>query len=219
MSSPETELDRALAELREFHTETFLRHGATARGVDWNSAERQKQSFAQLLKICAPRAPFSIVDYGCGYGALCEYLAGHDYDFAYYGFDFSGAMIDYARRRYGSCGRCSFFSDASQIPRSDYTVASGVFHMKRDASSSVWLDYVLTSLEAIDALSVKGFAFNMLTKYSDPERMRPDLYYADPCFMFDHCKHRYAKDVALLHDYGVYEFTILVRKDESVSVA
>ena len=42
--------------------------------------------------------------------------------------------------------------------------------------------------------------------------MRPDLYYADPCRLFDLCKRRYAKNVALLHDYGLYEFTILVRK-------
>ena len=42
--------------------------------------------------------------------------------------------------------------------------------------------------------------------------MRADLYYGDPCFFFDHCKTRYSKQVGLLHDYGLYEFTILVRK-------
>ena len=43
--------------------------------------------------------------------------------------------------------------------------------------------------------------------------MRPYLYYADPLFLFDYCKKKYSKSVALLHDYGLYEFTILVRKD------
>ena len=42
--------------------------------------------------------------------------------------------------------------------------------------------------------------------------MRPDLYYADPCELFDRCKRRYSRNVALLHDYDLYEFTILVRK-------
>ena len=41
--------------------------------------------------------------------------------------------------------------------------------------------------------------------------MRPDLFYADPCWLFDQCKRRHSRDVALLHDYGLYEFTILVR--------
>jgi hypothetical protein len=52
----------------------------------------------------------------------------------------------------------------------------------------------------------------MLTSYSDPDRMRSDLYYGDPCLFFDHCKRTYSKQVALLHDYGLYEFTVIVRK-------
>ena len=46
----------------------------------------------------------------------------------------------------------------------------------------------------------------------NPERMRDDLHYGDPCSLFDHCKRAFSKQVALLHDYGLYEFTIRVRK-------
>jgi hypothetical protein len=55
----------------------------------------------------------------------------------------------------------------------------------------------------------------MLTKYSDAERMagRPDLFYGDPLFFFDFCKRNFSRNVALLHDYGLYDFTIIVRKD------
>jgi len=60
--------------------------------------------------------------------------------------------------------------------------------------------------------SIKGFAFNMLTKYSDREYMKEYLYYADPLFIFDYCKRNFSKKVALIHDYELYEFTILVRK-------
>jgi hypothetical protein len=45
--------------------------------------------------------------------------------------------------------------------------------------------------------------------------MREDLFYADPCELFDYCKTRFARNVALLHDYGLYEFTILVRKGQA----
>jgi hypothetical protein len=60
--------------------------------------------------------------------------------------------------------------------------------------------------------TARGFAFNCLTAYSDQDKMRPDLHYADPCELFDICKRKYSRNVALLHDYGLYEFTILVRK-------
>jgi hypothetical protein len=52
----------------------------------------------------------------------------------------------------------------------------------------------------------------MLSTYSDPEKRRDDLFYADPCEMFDLCKRRFATRVALLHDYPLFEFTVIVRK-------
>ena len=60
-------------------------------------------------------------------------------------------------------------------------------------------------------LSRRAYAFNTLTGWSDPPRMRPELFYGDPCAFFAHCKRRHARDVALLHDYGLYEWTLLVR--------
>ena len=57
----------------------------------------------------------------------------------------------------------------------------------------------------------------MLTRYSDEEYIekRPELYYGDPCFFFDYCKKHFSRNVALLHDYEIYDFTILVRKGQS----
>ncbi|MGR9969871.1 hypothetical protein ACUOIB_23760, partial [Escherichia coli] len=69
------------------------------------------------------------------------------------------------------------------------------------------------TLDSLDRFSRRGFSFNCLTSYSDEDRKRDYLYYADPCQLFDLCKRRYSRQVALLHDYGLYEFTILVRKD------
>jgi hypothetical protein len=60
------------------------------------------------------------------------------------------------------------------------------------------------------SLSRRGFSFNMLTAYSDEDKKRPDLYYASPAGFFEYCR-RYSKRVALLHDYPLYEFTIIVR--------
>jgi hypothetical protein len=31
--------------------------------------------------------------------------------------------------------------------------------------------------------------------------------------LFDLCKRRYSKHVALYHDYGLYEFTVVVRRE------
>ena len=67
-------------------------------------------------------------------------------------------------------------------------------------------------MDVLDRKSRLGFAFNSLSSYSDPAKMRDYLYYADPCSLFYVFKRRYSNLVALLHDYGLYEFTIIVRK-------
>ena len=110
---------------------------------------------------------------------------------------------------------CSFEVSRESTHVADYSVASGIFNVKLDATDEDWLAYILDAIQALDRASRKGFAFNCLTRYSDPERMRANLFYADPCFLFDHCKRRLSRHVAILHDYGLYEFTMLVRKQEA----
>lgn len=187
-------------------------HGPVAQGVDWNSEESQRKRFEQLLSVCRGHEPFSIVDYGCGYGALSEVLHERGAGFRYQGYDVSASMIATARERHAGCDRCRFASDKAAIEPADFAVASGVFNVKLDTPESEWVEYIAESIGELDRLGTRGFAFNMLTGYSDRDRMRPDLFYGNPGAYFDHCATRYSRWVALYHDYGLYEFTIVVRK-------
>jgi hypothetical protein len=51
----------------------------------------------------------------------------------------------------------------------------------------------------------------VLTSESDAGKRRADLFYADPRQVLDYCLGRWPRRVALLHDYGLYEFTVTVR--------
>lgn len=204
--------DEFFATMDRYFERTLAEHGPTARGVDWKSDEAQEVRFRQLLKICDGERAFSINDYGCGYGALAHYMAERGYEFTYCGFDVSERMIALARERNPDPRRWRFVSRETDVDPADYTIASGVFGLRFEVDDATWTKYVLETLETLNDLSRRGFSFNMLTRYSDPPRMRPDLYYADPGFYFDLCKQRFSRNVALLHDYEVYEFTILVRK-------
>lgn len=205
--------DKILANVEQYYSEKVTTHGAQAVGVDWNSQESQFLRFEQLLKVCDSSDTFSINDYGCGYGALVDYMTKQGYGFNYYyGFDLSRQMINQAIGLHGSLEQCVFSAEKSRIHPLDYTVASGIFNVKSEVNNQEWEKYLLTTLEEIAAISNKGFAFNVLTKYSDSERMRSDLYYADPCYLFDYCQRHFSRNVALLHDYDLYEFTIIVRK-------
>jgi SAM-dependent methyltransferase len=205
--------DDILAKARSYYSSRFAAHGATPAGVDWNSAESQELRFAQLLSITEGRPAFSIVDYGCGYGALSRWLTEHERRHTYLGFDLSEEMIEYAQDGLSPSSTDRFTADPTELEAQDFAVASGIFNVKLDVDDKQWREYVIDGIRTLDSLSRLGFAFNMLTTHSDPDRMRDDLYDGAPTLYFDHCIGRYARNVALLHDYGLYEFTILVRKD------
>jgi len=183
--------------------------------VDWNSAESQELRFRQLVELVAPSEgpeARSIVDVGCGYGALLDYLRAGGLPLEYWGLDISEAMVEAARARHEGTTACSFTADPRAIGPVTYAVASGIFNVKLSHPVDTWRAYVMDTLASLDAFGTRGFAFNMLSTYSDPQRRRDDLFYADPRELFDICKRQFSTRVALLHDYPLFEFTIIVRK-------
>ena len=198
-----------LAPIAAYYTGRLAQHGPSPRGVDWNGADGQILRFAQLCRVIDPTGQFSLNDLGCGYGALADYLRAHHADFDYRGFDIAPAMIEAASAHSPDVG----FACAAVPDRiADYGIASGIFNVRLAADLGEWEEYIAATLDVLDATSRRGFAFNCLSSYADLDRMRPDLHYADPLALFDRCMRRYVRRVALLHDYGLFEFTILVRK-------
>ncbi|MDH3639305.1 MAG: class I SAM-dependent methyltransferase [Gammaproteobacteria bacterium] len=202
-----------LKDVADYYSAKLAGHGETPRGVDWNSEESQMLRFDQVAKVISRPAGFSLNDLGCGYGALLDYLSARYQVFTYNGYDVSGDMIRAAQNRHTNRLNSRFVVATESPETADYSIASGIFNVKVRRSDAEWVEYLKATLDVLDSTSRRGFAFNCLTSYSDTDKKQDYLYYADPCAWFDLCKRRYSKNVALLHDYGLYEFTMLVRKD------
>src|SRR4029077_5481522 len=66
--------DRLVTRAATYYARKLAEHGATPKGVDWNTKESQDLRFQQLLRVCEGERSIELNDYGCGYGALAEYL-------------------------------------------------------------------------------------------------------------------------------------------------
>jgi SAM-dependent methyltransferase len=204
--------DDPISEVAAYYASKLAAHGATPKGVDWSSLESQQLRFEQLHRICAGAHAFSLIDYGCGYGALLDFLRARDRAVAYQGFDVAEAMVQKARERHHGQDGGAFVTEHNLLRPADFVVASGVFNVKLARAESEWTPYVERTLDRMWDLCRAGMAFNVLTRHSDADRMRADLYYADPLVVFERCRTRYSRLVALLHDYPLYEFTMLIRR-------
>lgn len=203
---------KVLESVAAYYSGKLAEHGQSARGVDWNGPDGQTLRFEQLSKVIRDVDGFTVNDLGCGYGGYLDYLRQKYRVHGYRGFDLSSDMIAAAKQRFGDVETASFVVAGEPDAVADYGIASGIFNVRLDSSDDVWLEYMLQTLDVLDKSSRLGFAFNCLTSYSDPDRMRDTLYYANPATIFDYCKRKYSRNVALLHDYGLYEFTVIVRK-------
>lgn len=204
-----------LNQIHDFFQDCFENHGESAEGVGWNGAPAQELRFDQLLKVIQPEQPFTIIEFGCGYGHLLNTMRAKGLNPCHYaGVDILESSLEAARQHFKEDPAVSFHQTLAEVPKADYLVASGVFNVKLDHENTTWTRYVIQSLHDFNQATRHGFAVNFLTKYSDFDRMaqRPDLYYADPCFLFDYCKINFSRNVALLHDYDIYDFTLIVRK-------
>ena len=203
-----------LKQTENYYNEKIRTFGATSRGVDWNSEESQKIRFDQLSKVLQykNKQKISICDYGCGYGSYYEYLKEKGYSFCYTGMDIANDMIECANEKYGTREDAIFIHGSEIDKEYDYIISSGIFNVRQKISDKVWTEYTIETLKKFHRYSKRGFSFNILTKYSDLEYKKDYLYYADPLFYFDYVKRNFSRNICLIHDYDLYEFTILVRK-------
>ena len=152
----------------------------------------------------------AVNELGCGYGALFKFLLDAGFRVTCFtGYDISVAMLE-AARRFLEDERVELIHAESVTREADYSFASGIFNVKFDTSETAWRAHVERTLHNLNDRSKKGFAFNLLSNYVD---YREDhLFYGDPCYYFDFCKRHFSKKVSLLHDYDLWEWTMIIDK-------
>lgn len=198
--------------VRAYYSAAIEQHGPVPLGVDWSSAASQYLRFLQLLKICDFGQAFSLNDFGCGYGAVLQYLRLYHRGprVAYRGIDLSPAMVAAASRRWRRRPQTTFAVGSRCIKSADYSIASGVFNVRLGQPVAEWEAYVEDVLHDLSAHSRTGFAVNfMLPRPGAP--VEPQLYRSPMRRWVTFCREELGGSVTPVTRYGLREFTLLVR--------
>jgi len=198
--------------VQAYYEAKLARHGANPRGVDWSCTATQWLRFVQLLKLCSFDTPLSLIDLGCGYGALAAFLAER-YPRAsvdYLGIDLSSAMVRRARRRHRGNPAIRFRIGRSYPQQADYTVASGVMNVRLGCPIPLWESLVRSTLADMRRMSRRGFAVNFLAML--PVNTPPEMLYCPhPAIWSRYCEEELGCAVEVRDDYGIREYTLLAR--------
>jgi len=215
MSSDEKKMRDALVGIARHSSKDLSVHGVGAKGVGWKDKASHQLRHDKLVKVIDLRASsegISVNDWGCGYGAMFHYLDEMPSLrlTQYYGYDISEEMLA-AAQQFVADPRAEFIQSSQVTNEADYSFVCGTFYLKLEASDELWTKYMQEVLMNLASMSLKGFAFNALSTYVDWKEEH--LYYADPFMFFDFCKRNISRYVSLLHDYPLYEWTMIVRKE------
>jgi SAM-dependent methyltransferase len=207
------------SDVEAYYSARVAKYGATPLGVDWSCQATQSLRFVQLLKVCDFSAPFVLNDIGCGYGALAAFLAMRypESKIDYLGVDLSHAMVRRARRRFSAPDRRFVIATSSQRI-ADYSVASGIMNVNCGHSRAVWEDFVATILRQMRRTSRRGFSVNFMADAAQAETpadpLTNGLYRTGPQPWIRFCERDLGCSVETIDDYGMKEFTLLVRCDQ-----
>ncbi|CAN5320287.1 class I SAM-dependent methyltransferase [soil metagenome] len=195
-----------------YYAAKLAAHGPTPKGVDWKDRASHILRHRQFLRLFEKDPAASVIDLGCGFGDFLPFLREAGLAGPYLGYDIAPEMVAEARRLHGEAPDRAWRLGSPAPDSGDFAVASGIFNVRGQIAPSAWSRHVRRTLDVLAAAARRGFGANFLSLASDPEKRRADLHYADPARMLAYCQKRYGRSVALLHDYGLYEFTLLVRR-------
>ena len=123
------------ARTRSYFIDKLKMHGTTPKGVDYNGPDAQNIRFAQLVRIIDSAKPFSLIDYGCGYGALYDFIVKKGLPAEYHGVDIVEEMVLSGRRLHADAPNARFTTDESELPTADYVVACAILNIKLETST------------------------------------------------------------------------------------
>lgn len=175
----------------------------THRAVDWGSETSQYKRFEILCALGDVRNA-SLLDVGCGTGALVNYLNKIGYQGQYLGIDILPEMIDAAREAFPNNQFEAISIDT--LPESyqpDYIVESGIF-TRADQS---WLEHTVQSMFT---RCTRGVAFNVLSAWGD-HLIENDEFCADPMKLVEFAR-KLTPYLVVRHDYMPHDVTLYLYK-------
>ena len=197
--------------INNFYEKNFIKYKFHNKTLAWKSKKEQIIRFEKLTSFI-DKKKISINDYGCGFGDLFFFLKKKKFFIKEYcGYELSESIFNKVNNRFKTLEEKIFLINSENINKKmDYSFASGTFNIKMRNSDKNWSNFIKKKIKEMNAYSKKGFSFNLLSTYVDYKK--EDLYYGDPNYWFDFCKINFSKKINLIHDYDLWEWTIIVKK-------
>lgn len=199
-------IERYEARFREF--------GYSPETLGWGRNARQEVRFSVLAAEAIGRRDASVLDVGCGFADLFDYLVRRGWRGRYVGVDIVPALLNTARERHPDLDiRAHDISEGTgTLEPLDYVIASGIFNAKLPQGDNA--DHIRRSLKHMFDLSREAVCVDFMTSHVDYRQ--PGSWHTDPAWALNEAL-GLSRRVAVRLDYMPYEFALFIYRDATIS--
>jgi len=202
-----TESDKQ--EIIELYESRLKKHGMSVKTMGWRDKKQQYLRFRLISEIGAINNR-SVLDVGCGFGDLYDYLRKNRLKVEYTGYDLAPGIIATAKKTRPKEVTLEVKDILKDTVRKkyDYVVASGILN-KRISDNFA---YAKKMVSTMFKLSKRGIAINMFT--TDVTYKEPHLYYYSTENLLKFAK-SLSNFVVVKRNYPLYDSTLYIYKAKS----
>lgn len=218
-------MDKVTRRLLDHHVQTFERHGATPKGVDWGDELELQFRYDKVLMVLKKDfleslAKPTILDVGCGWGGLWKRCRERALNVSYTGVDVNADMIASAAQAFNDADfRVGDVFSIMEERAFDFVIGNGMLTQKLDVSVPEMENFARRMIRKMFALCRHGIAFNMMS--TRVNFMASNLFYQNPAELLTWLQLEVAPRVVIDHGYSslgngrgkYYDFTVYVYRD------
>lgn len=188
--------------------------GYSPQTLGWGKNGRQDVRFSVLAESALADPESSVLDIGCGFADLYEYLAARGWKGRYVGLDIVPKLLEVARERRPELELRQF--DISEgigdLEAFDYVIASGVFNAKLPVGNNQL--NIQRSLANMFELARTAVCVDFMTTHVDFQQ--DGSWHTDPSWALNEAL-AISPRVKVRNDYMPYEFALFIYCDAAVS--
>jgi SAM-dependent methyltransferase len=188
--------------------------GYSPATLGWGIHGRQDVRFSVLAEFALHVPDSSVLDVGCGFCDLYDFLRMRGWQGRYTGIDIVPGLLKVARQRNPQIDarELDITDDAATLDEYDFVISSGTFNASLPSGRNQV--HIETALRKMHGRSRRATCVDFLSSYVDFQK--PGAYHTDPSWALSIAK-GLTRRVLLRHDYMPYEFSIFLFRDDAVS--
>lgn len=203
------------------HQYSIQERGYEATALFWRDQSVQEKRFDILIDFIHLNSlsaeadhAINILDVGCGFGDLCDYLKKAGLQVNYTGIDVSPDMVRAGQFKHSEIHLLQGELFDFEWPQAsfDWVVCSGAMNEVVDSPGQEG-QYAQAMIQKMYALCRQGVVFNLLDATHEWTHSRPDLLSFDSSEIASFCK-GFASNVSVRQDYLPNDFTVCLTKME-----